>query len=129
MKGISMMDIQTLQGKYVFVVRDKDLHYIDEQLRRLGFTVWQHKDCFWGTVDWAFVNIESKQFTNGRPGIAYAKDCVRHTVTLVELLIANTLYIQERPDSLDAYILELKDKYNGLKTLDFPERMTSNEEI
>lgn len=106
------MEYHSLRGEYVFVIRDKSLRYIEDNLKVLGFKVWQYSGGYWGNVDWAFVNIESKLYARGRPSVSYTKECVGHAVTLVEFLIANTMYIQGKIFFDHVYHAPSRNKYS-----------------
>ena len=62
----------------------------------------------WSSVDWLFVNIHSKLFTKGRPGISYAPVVGDHAITFDEFVVIYNIY----------------KKYDGLGVLE----MTANEE-
>lgn len=57
-------------------------------------------------IDWLFVNIHSKVFAKGRPGIALAPVVGNHAITFDEFVVIYNIY----------------KKYEGLRTLSFDKK-------
>ncbi len=87
-----------------FLVSGEDLGHQNSEfiefLRNEGF---QCKYGFWD-CPWVWVNIDSKVYGRGRPGVAYAGVIGGHAITIMEFM---TIY-------------NVFKKYRGYKVLQFP---------
>ena len=92
-----------LATKGSFQVRDADLGRADSDfikfLRSEGFE-WKYG--FWD-CDWVWVNIDTKVYARGRPGVKYSDTIGGHAITIPEFM---TIY-------------RIFKKYEGLSVLDF----------
>lgn len=92
--------------KVCFLVSGEDLGCQESDfisfLRSEGF---QCKYGFWD-CPWVWVNIETKVYGRGRPGVAYAGVIGGHAITIDEFM---TIY-------------EIYKKYIGYKVLEFPKK-------
>ena len=59
-----------------------------EFLRSEGF---QGRSCFWN-CSWVWVNIESKAFARGMPGVKFANAIGNHAITIEEFLIIYNIF-------------------------------------
>lgn len=91
--------------KVCFLVCGEDLGKQESEfinfLRAEGF---QCKYGFWD-CPWVWVNIDTKVYGRGRPGVAYAGIIGGHAITIDEFMSIYDIY----------------KKYSGLKPLEFPE--------
>ena len=101
---MSSKDVVLGSEKVCFLVSGEDLgkqesKFIDF-LRSEGFRC---KYGFWD-CPWVWVNIETKVYGRGRPGVAYAGVIGGHAISIDEFM---TIY-------------DIYKKYSGLKVLEFP---------
>ncbi len=95
-----------------FVVRDESLlkgwdSPIYEWLKSEGFVSWGQKGVF-DRVDWVYININSKVFAPGMPGINITSTIGNHAITLDEF---KTIYqIYKKYDGLDFMRMSLKEQ-------------------
>lgn len=98
-------DLVLGSDKMAFLVYGDDLGKQESMfinfLRAEGF---QCKYGFWD-CPWVWVNIDTKVYGRGRPGVAYAGIIGGHAITIDEFMSIYDIY----------------KKYSGLKPLEFPE--------
>ena len=98
-------DLVLGSDKMAFLVYGDDLGKQESMfinfLRAEGF---QCKYEFWD-CPWVWVNIDTKVYGRGRPGVAYAGIIGGHAITIDEFMSIYDIY----------------KKYSGLKPLEFPE--------
>lgn len=86
--------ISQLHGE-AFLVCDKMLmdhnSAIFEWLRNEGFTYGWSKGNY-GVCDWAFINITSKQYACGMPGVQITVPTGNHAITLNEFMTIYNIY-------------------------------------
>lgn len=86
--------ISQLHGES-FLVCDKTFKEPDspfvEWLRNEGFTYGWYKGNY-GICDWAFINITSKQYAYGMPGIQITVPTGNHAITLDEFMTIYNIY-------------------------------------
>lgn len=93
-------------GSAAFLVKDKSLiTELDEApfyqwLKAKGFSHWG-KHGYYNNVNWVFVNVNSKLFAPGLPGIKVADAIFEHAITIEEF----------------KEIYEIFEKYAGLNPL------------
>ena len=101
---MSSKDLVLGSDKICFLVSGEDLGRLESEfisfLRSEGF--WR-KYGFWD-CPWVWVNIETKVYGRGRPGVAYAGVIGSHAITIEEF---KTIY-------------DIYKKYVGYAVLDFP---------
>ena len=95
-------------GVGCFLVKDESLRDgwdapLYQWLKDEGFQTWGRKGTFLG-VDWIFININSKVYAPGVPGIGVAPVIGEHAITLDEFM---TVY-------------QIFKKYQGLPLLKMP---------
>ncbi len=101
-------------GTSCFLVKDESLKLewhapLYEWLRNEGFVSWGRKGTFLG-VDWIYINITSKVFASGMPGVGITPVIGNHAITLEEFM---TIY-------------EFYKKYEGLGPLQMTEEEQKN---
>ena len=72
-------------------------------LKQNGFTKWQIGHGYYNGIDWVFVNLNSKLFNPGMPGIKLTEPICDHAITIEEF---KTIYA-------------IFDKYKGKSILEF----------
>ena len=82
-------------GASCFLVKDSSLKQgwnspIYDWLKKEGFFCSRGKG-FWG-CEWVFINILSKVYAPGRPGVAYTKVVGDHAITFEEFSIIYEIY-------------------------------------
>ena len=98
------------EGKACFLIKDKSLFegwdsFVYEWLRKEGFVSWGKKgDC--SRVDWVYININSKVYAPGIPGIRVTSEIGPHAITFDEFLLIYNIY----------------KKYEGLKPLEMSDK-------
>ena len=95
-------------GSAAIIVYDKGLennpeHDFYKWLIKEGFSFWSYSKGFYDHVCWAYVNINSKLFTRGVPGINVASHLGDHAVTIDEFKTIYSIFC----------------KYDGLPPLQF----------
>lgn len=99
-------------GAACFLVKDETLKKewhapLYEWLRNEGFISWGRKGTFLG-VDWIYINLSSKTYAPGVPGVGITPIVANHAITLDEFMTIYNIY----------------KKYEGLDPL----RMTAEEQ-
>lgn len=78
-----------------FLVCDKTFADCDSPffkwLRSEGFTLGWHKGNY-GVCDWAYINITSKQFAYGMPGVSITTPTGNHAITVDEFMTIYNIY-------------------------------------
>lgn len=90
-------------GTSCFLVKDESLKLewrapLYEWLRSEGFVSWGRKGTFLG-VDWIYINITSKVFAPGMPGVGITRVIANHAITLDEFMTIYNIY--KKYDGLD----------------------------
>ena len=90
-------------GTSCFLVKDESLKLewrapLYEWLRNEGFVSWGRKGTFLG-VDWIYINITSKVFAPGMPGVGITRVIANHAITLDEFMTIYNIY--KKYDGLD----------------------------
>ena len=83
-------------GTACFLVKDKSLFegwdsFVYEWLRREGFASWGRKGDY-SCVDWVYVNVNSKVFAPGMPGIRVTSEIGNHAITFDEFLMIYNIF-------------------------------------
>ena len=79
-------------GSAAFLVKDKSIAdnlYADiyDWLKREGFSMWKHSKGHYDGVDWIYINVNSKVYANGMPGIAVTKAIGNRMISLEDFMI------------------------------------------
>ena len=94
-------------GAACFLVRDKRLgnsqHYFFKWLKENGFKKWPQGHGWYNSVDWVYINLNSKIYNPGMSGIPITSTVCNHVITLKEFLQIYFIY----------------KKYEGKKPLEF----------
>lgn len=94
-------------GASCFLVRDKRLgdsrHYFFKWLENNGFKKWPQGHGWWDGVDWIYINLNSKLYNPGMPGVGITSTVCNHVITIKEFLQIYFIY----------------KKYEGKKPLEF----------
>ena len=102
--GVSDQELELGTDNCCFLVYGKDLGRQDSEfisfLKGEGFLC---KYSFWN-CSWVWVNIETKVYGRGRPGVKYANIIGNHSITIDEFMTIYNIYKQ----------------YNGLPPLQYP---------
>lgn len=90
-------------GTSCFLVKDESLKLewhapLYEWLRNEGFVSWGRKGTFLD-VDWIYINITSKVFAPGMPGVGITPVIANHAITLDEFVSIYNIY--KKYDGLD----------------------------
>lgn len=90
-------------GTSCFLVKDESLKLewhapLYEWLRNEGFVSWGRKGTFLD-VDWIYINITSKVFAPGMPGVGITPVIANHAITLDEFMSIYNIY--KKYDGLD----------------------------
>ena len=83
------------EGTAAILVRNKDLKNDREFVKYLheeGFEKWSKSKGHFDGVDWIYVNINSKVYAYGMPGIAVTKAFGNHAVSINEFKMIYSIY-------------------------------------
>lgn len=61
-------------------------------LKNEGFTLWKYSKGYYEGIDWVFINIKSKAYAKGMPGVAITKVFCEHAVTIEEFKIIYEIF-------------------------------------
>lgn len=87
-----MDDIEKMKaGSATFVVQDKSLAWdhsskIYDWLKQEGFKMWKYSKGKYGTLDWIFINVNSKVYANGMPGVQISEPVGKCKISWEEFL-------------------------------------------
>ena len=93
------------EGSSSFLIKDEELKRGYDSafvslLQSYGFNGWGRKGYYLG-IDWIYVNINTKKYAFGIPGVAITEPIGNHAITIEEFLTIFDIYL----------------KYNGLEPL------------
>lgn len=91
------MSREISDGTAAILVYDKSLENNADApfykwLENEGFTIWEHSKGTYSGVSWIYVNINSKTFARGIPGIPVTKEFGNHAVTIDEFKTIYNIY-------------------------------------
>lgn len=97
-----------------FLVKDVSLKQewdcpIYAWLRERGFRSWGRKGTYLG-VDWVFININSKIFAPGMPGVQITRPIGQHAITFEEFKIIYNIF--EKYNALPPLQMERNEEQN-----------------
>ena len=89
-------------GTACFLVKDKSLTQgwhapIYQWLKNEGFATWGRKGTFY--TDWIYINLSSKIYAPGMPGVGITPVIANHAITLDEFMTVYNIY--KKYDGLD----------------------------
>ncbi len=88
-------------GNAAFLVRGKEVGEMNSTfwkwLSGKGYKPWKYSKGFYENVDWAWINVNSKRYAHGMPGIQVAGFVGSHAITVDEFKV----------------IIKILDKYEG----------------
>lgn len=92
-------------GSATFLVRGPEIAMGSpfwDWLAARGYSMWIHSRGYFGGVNWAWINLKSKKYVLGMPGIRRAEEIGEHAITVEEFKTILTIF----------------DKYEGKLPLD-----------
>ncbi|MDD6727763.1 MAG: hypothetical protein PUE08_00875 [Eubacteriales bacterium] len=75
------------QGTAAFLVREKNMQENEDILKWLednGFELWEHSKGWYKGVDWMYINVNSKVYARGIPGIKLTQSVGKDSLTFDE---------------------------------------------
>ncbi len=110
-------------GTACFLVRDKRLadsqNYFYTWLKNNGFKKWSKGHGWYDKVDWVYINLNSKIYNPGMPGIGITSIICNHAITLKEFIQIFFIYKKYEGKKYWIFRLLIKHKNSRLITCCF----------
>ena len=107
-------------GSAAFLVKDKSIAgnpyaEIYKWLEREGFSRWKYSKGHYDGVDWIYINVNSKVYANGMPGIAVTKAIGNRMISLEDfMIIYNILQKYKERTTLSSVNLSVAQTNGGI---------------